>query len=167
MHNWRKVEGSGSYPHFEAMADDFNNELSLLEKYAGQLEPQSLAINQCEISYINKIAIESEAERDLAKWVTLWAGKQIESESIGFSLRHVFRRDNGSPYARMFIDCGSGMDVKGRPTFGLTISMRGAPLETTIASAMDFMIYGRSAIVKKFSEITTPYAHEKWGIKNV
>lgn len=167
LHNWRNVEGSGIYPHFEAMATAYSNELSLLEEYAGKLEKQALVVNQCEISYINKIAIESDAERALAKWFTLWAGSTAEPESVGISLRYVLTRDNGSPYARMFIDCGSGVDTKGRPTFGLTISIRGTPLEPTVASAMDFMICGRSAIVKKFREITTPYAHEKWGIKNV
>lgn len=167
LHNWRKVEGVGSYPRFEAMAADFHNELTLLAGYATQLERQQLAINQCEISYINQIAVESEAESDLAKWISLWNGSQLESESIGFSLRHVLKRDNGSPYARMFVDGGSGVDAKGKQVFGLTISIKGAPLEPTIASAMDFMVCGRSAIVKKFGEITTPYAHEKWGMKNV
>lgn len=166
LHNWRKVGDSGSYPHFESMAAAFRSEIGLLEGYANKLEKQAIAINQCEISYINRIAIGSESEANLAKWCALWSGDLADVESVGFSIREILRRPDGSPYARMFIDCGSGVAASGSSVFGLTISIKGAPLDTTIMSAMDFFVCGRSAIVKKFREITTPYAHEKWGIKN-
>lgn len=166
LHNWRKVDGSDTYPRFESMANAFNTELARLEGYANTLESQSLSINQCEVSYINRIAIESESERKLANWVALWADRQEEPENVGFSLRYVLRRDNGVPYARLFIDCGTGIDNAGKPVFGLTLSIRGAPLEPTIDSAMRFLAEGRNVIVNKFREITTPFAHKKWGIKN-
>jgi uncharacterized protein (TIGR04255 family) len=167
LHNWRKVGDSGAYPHFESMAAAFHDEIELLETYANTLEKQSIAINQCEISYINKIAVESEAEQQLGQWVAFWKGTQEKPESVGFSLREILRRENGSPYARMYIDCASGLGSSGKPVFGLTISIKGTPLAPNIGAAMDFLIDGRSAIVKKFYEITTPYAHEKWGIRNV
>jgi hypothetical protein len=44
----------------------------------------------------------------------------------------------------------------------VTLMVRGAPLDSSIASALDFLKRGRDVIVEEFTSITTDSAHELW-----
>ena len=57
LHNWRRLaDQQNEYPRFETMITRYETELERLENFAATLVPQSLAINQCEVSYINQIS---------------------------------------------------------------------------------------------------------------
>jgi sigma54-dependent transcription regulator len=60
LHNWRKIEGAKDvYPRFEVMAERFRAQLEQLQNFVASLSPQTLNINQAEVSYINHILLES------------------------------------------------------------------------------------------------------------
>jgi uncharacterized protein (TIGR04255 family) len=52
--NWRSGPQRASYPHFEAVRAVFTNALDELEALA-QAEKMSIAVNQCEVVYVNPI----------------------------------------------------------------------------------------------------------------
>lgn len=164
LHNWRKVgDQNNDYPRFENMLQRFNAELAALEAYAASLVPQSLAINQCEISYINHIMGGSGATLSPADWVRFAAFEEQSPEDFSITFREIVRDSKGHPIGRFTCESYSAMNQAGRAIIVLNLTVRGSPSGTDIVAALDFIRRSRSIIVKKFASLTTEIAHRVWG----
>lgn len=164
LHNWRKVgDQTNTYPHFESMIKDFEDELLLLQAYASSLAPQALAINQCEISYINHIHIGSPGDESASHWFKFVAFPDRNPEDFAISFREIIRDSDGTPLARLICEAAHAINAVGQRIIGLTLTVRGAPRGSDVDSALMFMAKGRDLIVRRFAELTTDIAHEKWG----
>ncbi len=164
LHNWREsVDSPSVYPRFETMISKFKNELSNLQNYMLGISSQPLSINQCEVSYVNHIIISDASERSPHKWLHFYNLKGEVPEDINFSFREVIHNDDGKPRGRLIVEAITGMNVKNQKIIRLTLTVRGAPKENTIDAALELLSDGRNIIVTKFAELTTDYAHKKWG----
>lgn len=163
LHNWRKIgDHSNEYPRFERMAESFQEELSALEKYVATLAPQTLAINQCEISYINQIEEASGSSPHPEKWLRFASFEGMPLEDFAITFREVVKNSAQHPVGRLICECSSGINSQGKPIIVLSLTVRGSPQLATILSALEFIQYGRSIIVRRFAELTTPSAHRVW-----
>lgn len=164
LHNWRKVgDGTNSYPRFETMIGEFEKELTQLQAYMASLAPQTLLINQCEISYINHIKFnrrKGESFSDWLKFVNLGEGCP---DDFNINFREVIRDGSEKPIGRFFTEAASGFLPDGQEIIVLSLTVKGAPQGTDIESALNFLSLGREIIVRKFTELTTDQAHQKWG----
>ena len=164
LHNWRKVgDQTNEYPRFEKMIASFESELLRLQAFAESLVPQTLAINQCEVSYINQISDASASSTKSADWLKFLSLDDKVVEDFSGSFREIIRSSEGKPLGRLTCDASSEFDALGHKIIALNLTVRGTPSSPNIASALEFLKKGREHIVSKFAELTTESAHAKWG----
>ncbi len=164
LHNWRKVgDGTNGYPRFEAMVEKFKKELQSLETYMNTLAPQTLLLNQCEISYINHIPLNRKDGERVGEWLKFLDFPKIDPDDFGFGFREVIRDSEEKQIGRLFVDASAGIFPDGREMIALSLTVKGHPNQPSIDDALAFLATGREVIVKRFSELTTDRAHEKWG----
>lgn len=166
LHNWRKVgDRTNEYPRFERMIENFEKELQALETYFASLAPQSLQINQGEISYINQIPInDSTGAASAQDWLNFVSLDKLQPDDFTMTFRRVISSADGKPLGRLIFEAAIGLTTNNEKIVQLTITFRGKPTGTGISSAIDFLKYGRELIVHSFKDITTDVAHQKWGI---
>lgn len=164
LHNWRKVkDGSNTYPRFEAILPKYKAELlKLKEYYSSNFSSSELKTNQCELTYVNRIAL-ADTDQLLNKWVCMANIEGIEFEDVSITTRKQLMRDDGEPYGRLICVCNTAFDQKSNPIIELRLTVRGAPSEPSIEAALNFLLKGRDSIVHCFDEITTEFAHNQWG----
>lgn len=163
LHNWRKVgDQTNEYPRFERMFDRFHTELLDLQTYFASLAPQSLEINQCEVSYINQIAESGGVIPKPADWLTFLSLEGQDPEAFSAVFREIIRDSAGHPIGRLTCECASAVSQLGLPIIVLNLTVRGNPSGTTIDAALAFLQQARTTIVQKFARLTTTAAHHAW-----
>lgn len=163
LHNWRQVQDlSSEYPRFDCMIERFKNELAKLEGYLATLEPQKLQISQCEVSYINHIAVGPTETLKLSDWLNFVNFNERHPQSLNLTFRETINDSDGKPSARLICELGEVMKPDGHRAVALSLTVRGAPKSPTTGSAVTFLTEGRASIVRRFTELTTPEAHQAW-----
>lgn len=163
LHNWRKVgEGANEYPRFESMIRRFRGELEQLQAYMNGLSPQDLAINQCEISYINHIVPSDNQGLIASDWLRFVSFGNANPDDFSLGFREVIPDVEGKPRGRLICDASLGINADGQRIIILALTARGVPKSIDIESSFEFLAMGRELIVCKFAEITTDEAHDKW-----
>lgn len=165
LHNWRKIGvQQNEYPRFEKIISTFASEIRALNDYFIDLAGKPAAINQCEISYINHIELEAEdRQTDAGDWLRFIRFDQNELEDISVVFRKTIQATDGRPQGRLTCEAVSTLDVNGRKIILFTLTARGAPVHSTIESALEFLTIGREMIVTSFADFTTESAHVFWG----
>ena len=161
LHNWRKVgDGDNLYPRFESIAPCFRNELDTLQKYLTSLAPQTLDINQTEISYINQFKLGKSKASDWLRFITI---DPSDTEDFSVAFREIIFGETGKAQGRLVCEALSSIYPDGEIGIQITLTARGAPEGTDIDSALNFIAIGRAIIVRRFASLTTDFAHEQWG----
>lgn len=163
LHNWRKVgDDTNYYPRFEAMMAEFKKELTQLQDYMASLRPQALLINQCEISYINHIKFERSECNGFSDWLRFVNFTDSRPDDFSIAFREVIRDDEGKPIGRLVTEAALGVLPNNQEIIMLSLTVKGAPQSTDIDAGLDFLSLGREVIVRRFTELTTDKAHQKW-----
>lgn len=168
IHNWRQLEANQEYPRYERVREEFITDLTAFTDFIRDHNLGDLRPNQSEISYINTIDIpgSSNPQKALEQILKCWRGGTRfgdELESVGIVLRSVLS-DKGSPYARMHIIVQPAFRTRDQsPVVRMDITVRGKPVDETVDAALAVFDRGREAIVRTFTDITTPEMHEVWG----
>ena len=127
------------------------------------LSGKPAAINQCEISYINHIPLEAEGRQaNAGDWLRFIRFNGGEPEDFSIVFRKTIQASDGRPQGRLTTEAVLVIDVKGQKIIVLTLTARGAPVEQTSDSALEFLKLGREIIVKSFADIITDSAHAFW-----
>jgi uncharacterized protein (TIGR04255 family) len=159
LHNWRKIgDGSNQYPRFGRMIESFRTELQSLENYVATLSPQSLAINQCEVTYVNNIPWD---EGPVDAWLKFLHFDGGPADDFTASFRRVLPGVEGQPSGRLICEAATAF-VSTKRIIRLTLSVRGAPVRPDVPLALEFLERGHEMIVREFAEVTTESAHKKW-----
>jgi uncharacterized protein (TIGR04255 family) len=166
LHNWRKVgDKTNEYPRFDTLIEKFGQELQALETYFARLAPQSLKINQCEISYVNQIEIEDSTNiASVQEWLNFVHFGKLQPEDFAMTFRRVISNHEGKPLGRIIYEAAIAVKENNEEVVQLQLTFRGTPTGTDINAAIDFLRYGRGLVVQSFKEITTDMAHQKWGM---
>lgn len=164
LHNWRKVgDEKNVYPRFESMLQRFQDEIERFQNYVNTLSPQTLAINQCEVSYINHIEPCPDTDLNVSDWIRfLQFNRQNDPDNFSITLNDEIRNSSGEPFARLICEATSGVKVNRQKIIQLTLTVRGSPEGSDLRSALEFLSKGRERIVRKFAESTTEAAHKQW-----
>jgi uncharacterized protein (TIGR04255 family) len=164
LHNWRKIGGQESqYPRFESMIERFENEINKFQKYVNSFETQEeLQINQCEISYINHIT-DADGIKNFSDWLNCVNDENMMLDDFNLRFSEVLKDSNDKPIGRLICEAALGITQESKWMILFTFTVRGAPDNNTINSALEFIQNGRDLIVRRFSELTTDKAHKKWG----
>ena len=162
--NWRKNPNLQPYPRFEGIAEVYRSNLTALATHFSSCFSYEMDINQAEVTYINILPVADFSEA--GKWFSLWGGGALNIEGLNTSFSEVIRDQSDKPFARLFHAIQSVYTIDGKhKAFNLSLTFRGKPASGDLASAAQFLAAGREAIVMRFKEITTAYAHDQWGMK--
>ena len=171
IHNWRKTgKISTPYPRYERIRTNFRHEVWEFQEFLTDEKLGKVAIDQCEITYVNHIE-PSEAwgrhgqiEGVLRTWTAQRRSFLPESEDGSVQQRFVIRNDPTRPLGRLHVSLRPAWKEEDQsPIFVLTLTARGSPLDKGINGAFDFFDLGREWIVKGFLDLTTTGMHRAWG----
>ena len=171
IHNWRKAgKVSTPYPRYERIRTNFRHEAWEFQEFLTDEKLGKVAIDQCEITYVNHIE-PSEAwhsHGQIEGVLRTWAAQQRsflpESEDGSIQQRFVIRNDSSRPLGRLHVSLTPAWKEEDQsPIFVLTLTARGSPLDKGINGAFDFFDLGREWIVKGFLDLTTTDMHRAWG----
>ncbi|MDQ6949738.1 MAG: TIGR04255 family protein [Actinomycetota bacterium] len=165
VHNWRHREGE--YPHFDDIFAAFSDEY---DSFSRMLASEGLAqpqIEQLELTYINWIEELTSAQffrpAEVAKVATPGVGPNPEDQTW---LARYLARDGETPIGRLYVQCEPAVRVgPGPPSPGTQLALIyrrpisgfGNPSEM-----LEHFEFGREAIVRTFTDLTTAEAHATW-----
>ena len=170
VHNWRKMQSLDPYPRYEPIRDKFRDEVKTLGQFLKDERLGSLAVNQCEVTYVNHIEPSGVWERHgqleavLRNWSGLpSAGFLPESELGSVRLSYVMHGEAQKPIGRLHVNLQPAWKkADSSPILTLNLTARGAPLREGIEGAFAFFDLGRRWIVKGFDDLTTSDMHAVW-----
>jgi uncharacterized protein (TIGR04255 family) len=161
LHNWKKIDAaSNEYPRYESMASRFTTEFEAVQSYFKDHWKQGLEVSQCEISYVNRIVVESGEYPVASDWLRFVSFSTCP-EDFFCGFREVLNDESGAPVARLVGEAACAVQ-DGRKILQYSLSVRGAPKSNSIEAALQFMSMGRDKIVTRFAESTTDAAHKVW-----
>lgn len=173
VQNWRKIEGKGEYPRFPAVFGRFQENFKVISEVLSDLGLAELSANQAEITYFNNILLlEGENHITAFERVFNWpqaasltqeAGDfRLEPEganlTVGF---RVFAPGSEAPSARLVATAVPAETEAGKKIVRFQLRFRGPPGRD--CSLEDFLQVGRAAIVRSFTDLTSPACHTIWG----
>ena len=174
-HNWRKVGRGQAYPRYERVRDLFREEVSNFEQFITDEDMGGLAVNQCEVTYVNHIE-QSDAwerhgqvERLFRNWSPLSSGVFLpEPEDVFLRWRFCIRSKNDTAVGRLHVVAQPSWNASDmKPVWLMNLTARGTPLGTGIGGAFDFFDLAREWIVRAFADLTTQAMHHSWERRDV
>lgn len=170
IHNWRKIDGMESYPHYEPIREKFLGEVAILEEFLRDEGFGRLIVNQCEVTYVNHIEPSGTWDRhgQVDRVFTLWsrlanASFLPDPEAAELHARFLIPDEAGKPIGRLHVVVNPAWKkADGSPILTLNITARGVPIGEGIEGAFAFFDVGRKWIVKGFADLTTPEMHRAW-----
>jgi len=174
-HNWRKVKDEDEYPRYEKVRATFQEEVEKFQVFLSREGVGELALNQCEVTYVNHIfpCEHWEHHGELHKVITIVsagsdAGVLPKEESVQYVSHHVINDENDEFLGRLHISVESAYHKEDDvPIFVLKLTVRGRPLTEGLAGVLGFFDMGRELIVRGFTDITTDEMHNIWERHNV
>lgn len=162
--NWRAVAADVSYPRYEYVEELFRDASESLWEVLQERSGKQPEIRQVEVNYINAIAIPD--HRTLPDVYTWWSSLRAAGHHLGEPMQvtvvMAFEVPDLGPPARLYVEVQPARDRKTSDLL-MTLTIRGAPADTTRNAAIDFMGTAREHIVNSFTEMTTPEMHDVWG----
>jgi uncharacterized protein (TIGR04255 family) len=157
LRNWRR-RGNNGYPRYSNLREEFVSDCSTffdLVEAAGLGVPE---VTQCEVTYVNKIALDTVAVEDV---VHVWRGGASNDflppdDAAQLAMRYTIAGDQG-PVGRLHV---VGAVDRAKKELGLTLTARGAPSGPTLDDAMAWLDIGRNWVVSGFCSVTTDSAKQ-------
>lgn len=155
VHNWRRVNETDVYPHFETCLERFQSVWTALQTFTAMNKLGDVDVAQLEVTYINHIAIGegwsslSEVGRVLPdlQWR---ASKRWLPLPEAISWRTAFRIP--LERARLHVKVQHALRTRDRtPVLVCELTVRGMPVKMTM---QEWMLEARVACVNAFADIT-------------
>ena len=166
--NWRDVEMGERYPRYDAMVERFQRAVNDLSGFVKEEQLGQIEITQAELSYINDVgAPAAEDDVGLEKLLRGWRGTPQHhlGQPVQARLQLVFDvPDVGKPPVRTFVSVEPVMHVNGEQRQLMTLSVRGAPVDGSVAAALKFLDGAHEHLVQSFLELTPEHMHSTWGV---
>lgn len=174
VQNWRRQSGVGEYPRFPAVLTEFWNSFEALESVTRGLGLAMPEINQADVTYFNNIELfEGETYPEAFQRVFEWPsvgglsgeanGFRLEPEACNLSFRaRVFAPDAEAPCARLVATAEPSETEDGKKIVRFWLRFRGPPTHIDRDGLERFLLVGRVAIVKSFTDLTSKVCHTLW-----
>lgn len=164
IRNWRKHHDERSrYPRFENIFESFREEFSKLDDFSKKKFSHRLAINQCEVRYVNHIRVPDDEQFRTEDYFIFGDFGDFEIDDFRVIIKRTVRDTHENPIFRLGCECGITFNKKGDTVVRLDVFARGAPSGPSLTDVEVFCLQARKEIVGFFTEITTKKAHKIWG----
>lgn len=168
--NWRKVDGSETYPRYDAIRSSFRSELDVFLDFVSKNDLGAVVPNQCDVTYVNHVLSGDgwTTHAELEEVVELFripdgldASLRPEDASIKVKIPI---KVSGKPIGRLHVTIEPAFRViDDLPIWPITLVARGAPSEPNVNGVLNFLDIGHEALVRTFAAITTRKMHAIWG----
>lgn len=167
--NWRKVNEEGEYPRFPAVESRFLDGWTRLNNF---LEKEGLdhpTTNQYELTYINHIVDEGSAlPGSIHNFVPLISWRQAQSTKFLPTPRFIntqmqFPLPDGAGTLHVSLNHATRRR-DGKGIYVLEVVARG-PAKADASDMRSWFALAHEGIVRGFTDLTSPSAHEQWGRK--
>ena len=172
MQNWmRPGHNSGRYPSYESNRADFVKYLTLFKNFLAENKLGELVPNQCEVTYVNRIAVPSERGALHAAYAECFPGLTTGhstdflpgSERVMSLASFPIQKDRGWLHIQIH---GPVRLATGAAAIDFRLTARGAPLKAASDPVMEWLDLGREWVVRGFHCLTSATMHQKWGYQN-
>jgi len=169
-YNWRKTRERPAYERYEAGRERFEMYLGKLRSFL-QLELSvDLQPTQCEITYVNHVAL-SKLDIELGPLGVLLRDVQPKGgqylpapNQAEFSCTYEMHTNDSR--GRIYVSSRTVVDPNsGELVANLTLTVRSDPRHRDLSEVLRFLDDGREWIVRGFLDITAPEMHTRWGYK--
>lgn len=164
IHNWR--HRGGPYPRFDTLLEMFWKRFDTFREVlaaSGLPAPQP---RQAEVIYVNWVPME-----DLAAFFRPATTARVEVKGVGplplaqtWTAQYPVSRSDVDT-ARLNVDCRPARQFDeggGSRGHRLSLTFRAPVSGESREDISEFLILGRDAIVRTFTDLTTPSMHEQW-----
>lgn len=169
LHNWRKVERTGKYLHYDNLRPLFQKEWQGFRTF---LEDEGLGapgIEFCEVTYVNHIDRGSgwETFADLSDLFPNWSPKTSENylpspELVAMNASYALKGVEG----RLQISTQPAVRQQdAKETIQLTVTVRCKPSSSSNEDIYRGLDEARKWVVLGFTDFTSPKMHKIWGRK--
>jgi hypothetical protein len=153
---------------------EFWQNFEILKSVTADLGLSSPAVNQADVTYFNNIEVGEgetypEAFRRIFAWPTPKGfsgdahGFRLEPEACTLSFRaRVFAPESSSPCARLLAVAEPAETEEGKRIVRFWLRFRGPPPHMDPDGLEQFLLAGRAAIVKSFTDLTSEACHVLW-----
>lgn len=168
--NWRKVRGDETYPHYEIIRPQFEQEWI---RFCEMLAAEAIAppeVNQCEVTYVNHIEFDNDLKScsDVSRLIASWSGANSgaflpKADKVILNTSYAMHEKKGRLRISMqpVLRARDGMEL-----LQLDVSATGRPTSSKTVDILDWLDLGREWVVKGFTDFTTTEMHSKWRRKN-
>jgi uncharacterized protein (TIGR04255 family) len=168
--NWRKVEGSESYPRYEDyIRPNFERDYKKFLRFTEDNALSDVKPIQCDVTYVNHILPNSKFSQNddtLASVISFFGVSSADAflnplEGFSFSASQIIKT-NDTPIARLVVNINTGLTNDGDSMLRLNLTVRGPVAGADLESVLNFMDMGRETIVNSFDRITSSEMHDHW-----
>lgn len=158
LHNWRRVQDSDEYPHYDNIIPRFERHLALFKTFLDDNDLGEIKLRQCELKYVNQIVLREpfdEASRDVFRDFS-WNSEKtfLPSSPAGFHLRFFYQLPDEA--GRLFVSLRRAtrlLDKKDVVIFDLTA--RGKPRDASDEAVRGWYDLSHEWIVRGFADLTS------------
>jgi uncharacterized protein (TIGR04255 family) len=167
--NWRKLENSQEYLHYEDARPRFEKDWSRFINFLGEQRLPSPEVWQCEVAYVNQFVRGREWENfdELDALYPVWkklSDRKLLSQTqfVNFVTAYQLPGNRGvlQFMSQPGIRKGDGAEI-----IQLTITAIGRPDSSDTAAILRWLDDGHAAVVNGFTEFTSDDAHAIWRMK--
>jgi hypothetical protein len=167
VHNWRKVAGAGTYPHYEEyIRPAFERDWQEFFDFLGTEKIGFPGIGQAEVTYVNHIDRGKgwESFADLPKVFPCWAGKSCgdflpSPESVQLNVSYAMPDERGRLRISLLHAFRS---VDAKETLQLTLTAKVKPRTNGATDLLECLNLGREWVVRGFTDFTSKRMHKIW-----
>jgi len=175
VYNWRRADTGEPYPRYENVRKSFEDEYKIFESFLKKEELGPLIPNQCEVTYVNPIAINEriKGRGDLSELVTVFEEHFSDDflrviEDVRLLMRFVMCNSEGTPLGRLYIGAEPVNRLEDpQVVMQLNLIGRGKPASPDSDGVIDMLNLCHDWIVRGFTSVTREPMHDIWRrIKN-
>jgi uncharacterized protein (TIGR04255 family) len=167
--NWRKLESSQEYLHYDQLRPFFERDWSRFVKFLGKHGFPSPEVWQCEVAYVNQFprGREWKSFDELDALYPVWRGLSgggllARTQMVNFMTSYELP-DNGGTL--QFVSQPGIRQEDGAEMIQLTVTAIGKPDSPDPQGILRCLDAGRAAVVRGFTEFTSDAAHAIWRMK--
>jgi len=171
--NWRKVTSDAYYSHWPNRQASFLKWFSAFESYVQKSSLGPLKVNQCEVTYINHVALgaDTDPHSKLNNILRTIGEPELRTslalERTVLNQQYLVRGPDERTIGRMHFSAQPAFLAATREAiYILEFTVRGVPAGQTQADLIEFFRISRAAIVNTFADITTDEMQREWGIRD-
>jgi uncharacterized protein (TIGR04255 family) len=174
LRNWRKTAENQPYTHYANLKPKFQSDWRVFSQFLAENHLPPPQVFQCEVAYINHLVrgVEWDSYSDLAKLLKPFApraavadyGRQYaylpEAAAVGLNVGYNLTEAG----IALQISCLSAIrKPDGTEVIQLSVTAKGDLVSKEDDGVWKMLDQCHDAVILAFDDVTTDYAHEKWG----